>query len=76
MNIKGIEDLAIANALYRPGAMPYIDNFCNRRNGKESFEFLHPDLECILKNTYGIIVFQEQLLLKLVGLQRYTILIC
>lgn len=62
MNVKGIEDLAIANALYRPGAMPYIDNFCNRRNGKESFEFLHPDLENILKNTYGIIVFQEQLI--------------
>lgn len=62
MDVRGIEDLAVANALYRPGAMSYIDNFCDRRKGKEEFEFLHPDLENILKNTYGIIVFQEQLI--------------
>ena len=62
MDVRGIEDLAIANALYRPGAMSYIDNFCNRRKGKEKFEYLHPDLEGILKNTYGILVFQEQLI--------------
>ena len=51
MDVSGIEDLAVANALYRPGAMSYIDNFCDRRKGKEKFEFLHPDLESILKNT-------------------------
>ena len=62
MDIRGIEDLSVANALYRPGAMAYIDNFCDRRKGKEVFEYLHPDLEAILKNTYGIIVFQEQLI--------------
>lgn len=62
MNVQGIEDLSIANALYRPGAMAYIDNFCRRRRGEEPFEYLHPDLEDILKNTYGIIVFQEQLI--------------
>lgn len=62
MNVQGIEDLSIANALYRPGAMAYIDNFCRRRKGEESFEYLHPDLEPILKNTYGIMVFQEQLI--------------
>lgn len=62
MDVRGIEDLAVANALFRPGAMSYIDNFCNRRKGKETFEYLHPDLEPILKNTYGIIVFQEQLI--------------
>lgn len=62
MNISGIDDLSIANALFRPGSMRYIDNFCKRRNGEESFEYLHPDLEPILKNTYGIIVFQEQLI--------------
>jgi DNA polymerase-3 subunit alpha len=62
MDVRGIEDLAIANALYRPGAMAYIDNFCRRRKGFEEFEYLHPDLEPILKNTYGIIVFQEQLI--------------
>lgn len=62
MNVRGIEDLSIANALYRPGSMAYIDNFCKRRIGAERFEYLHPDLEPILKNTYGIIVFQEQLI--------------
>ena len=62
MNVSGIDDLSIANALFRPGAMAYIDNFCNRRNGAEKFEYLHEDLEPILKNTYGIIVFQEQLI--------------
>ena len=62
MGIKGIESLSIANALYRPGAMAYIDNYCNRRAGLEPVEYLHSDLEPILNNTYGIIVFQEQLI--------------
>ena len=62
MDVRGIEDLSIANALYRPGAMQYIDMFCNRRQGKETVEYLHPDLEPILRNTYGILVFQEQLI--------------
>jgi len=62
MNVSGIEDLSIANALFRPGAIGYIDNFCKRRNGEETFEYLHPDLEAILKNTCGIMVFQEQLI--------------
>src|SRR5690606_24198863 len=62
MGVRGIEDLSIANALYRPGAMAYIDNFCKRRKGEESFEYLHPDLEPILNTTYGIMVFQEQLI--------------
>jgi DNA polymerase-3 subunit alpha len=62
MNVCGIDDLSIANALFRPGAMSYIDSFCNRRNGIEDFQFLHSDLEQILNGTYGIIVFQEQLI--------------
>jgi len=57
-----IDDLAIANALFRPGSMKYIDNYINRKHGIESFEYLHPDLEPILKPTYGIIIFQEQLI--------------
>lgn len=62
MNISGIDDLSAANALFRPGSLQYIDNYCRRKAGKEQFEYLHPDLEPILKNTYGIIVFQEQLI--------------
>lgn len=62
MNVSGIEDISVANALFRPGSMQYIDNFCERKAGREAFEYLHPDLEPILRNTYGIIVFQEQLI--------------
>lgn len=42
--------------------MKYIDNYANRRKGAEEYEFLHSDLEPILKDSYGIIVFQEQLI--------------
>ena len=59
---NSIYDLTVANALYRPGSMKYIDNYANRRKGLEDYEFLHPDLEPILKDSYGIIVFQEQLI--------------
>lgn len=62
MNVSGIDDLSVANALFRPGSMAYIDNYCNRKKGLEKFEYLHPDLENILSSTYGIIVFQEQLI--------------
>lgn len=62
MNIGGIEDISVANALFRPGSLQYIDNYCRRKAGEEKFEYLHPDLEPILRNTYGIIVFQEQLI--------------
>ena len=62
MDVSGIEDLSAANALFRPGSLQYIDNYCRRKAGEEQFEYLHPDLEPILKNTYGIIVFQEQLI--------------
>ena len=59
---KNINDLIVANALYRPGSMKFIDNYANRKKGTEEFEYLHKDLEPILKNSYGIIVFQEQLI--------------
>lgn len=65
--LKNIEcnsllDITVANALYRPGSMAYIDNYANRRKGIEEYEFLHEDLREILKSTYSIIVFQEQLI--------------
>lgn len=59
---NSIYDLTVANALFRPGSIKYIDNYADRRKGLESYEFLHPDLEPILKDSYGIIVFQEQLI--------------
>lgn len=57
-----IKDLAAMNALYRPGPMDYIDSFIARKFGKEPVEYLHPLLEPILKETYGIIVYQEQVI--------------
>lgn len=76
MNISGINDISIANALFRPGAIAYIDNFCNRKNKSEKFSYLHPDLENILKPTYGIIIFQEQLIEigRLAGLKNPDLL--
>ena len=55
-----IKDLAAMNALYRPGPMEFINDFIDRKHGRKSFTFLHPLLEPILKETYGIIVYQEQ----------------
>lgn len=59
---NSLNDLFVANALYRPGSMKFIENYARRKRGEEEFEYLHPDLEDILGNTYGIIVFQEQLI--------------
>ena len=62
MQCNRMDELSAANALYRPGSKQYIPNYVNRKNGLETIEYLHPDLEPILKNSYGIIVFQEQLI--------------
>jgi DNA polymerase-3 subunit alpha len=48
------------NALYRPGPMQFIDSFVNRKHGREKTEYGHPLLESILKETYGYMVYQEQ----------------
>ncbi len=57
-----IEDLIAMNALYRPGPMSMIDEFIDRKYGRHKIEYLHPKLEPILKETYGIIVYQEQVM--------------
>ena len=57
-----IEDLIAMNALYRPGPMENIDNFISRKHGKKKIVYPHPLMEPILKETYGIIVYQEQVM--------------
>ena len=57
-----LEDLVAMNALYRPGPMEYIDSFIRRKHGREKITYLHPSLEPILQTTYGIIVYQEQVI--------------
>lgn len=55
-------DLIAMNALYRPGPMDMIDDYIARKHGKAKVEYLHPSLEPILNDTYGIIVYQEQVM--------------
>ncbi|MGA9120506.1 MAG: DNA polymerase III subunit alpha [Bacteroidota bacterium] len=57
-----ISDLVAMNALYRPGPMEMIEDFINRKHGREKISYLHPALETILKETYGVIVYQEQVM--------------
>jgi len=57
-----IEDLIAANALYRPGPMELIPLYCNRKHGKERVPEVHPIMDAILKETYGIMVYQEQVM--------------
>ena len=54
------EDIIAMVALYRPGPMQFIDSFIKRKHGEEEITYLHPGMENSLKNTYGILVYQEQ----------------
>ncbi|WP_321387600.1 DNA polymerase III subunit alpha [uncultured Enterococcus sp.] len=57
-----IEDIAAVNALYRPGPMQNIDLFIRRKKGLEAIDYPDPSLQSILENTYGVIVYQEQIM--------------
>ncbi len=57
-----IEDLIAMNALYRPGPMSNIDDFIDCKYGRKKIEYMHPLLAPILEETYGIIVYQEQVM--------------
>ena len=59
---QSIEDLMQMTALYRPGPMANIPEFIARKQGRKSIKYLHPSLETILQETYGIIVYQEQVM--------------
>lgn len=59
---NSFEDIFAAIALFRPGPASNIDTFIRRKEGKEKVTYLDPSLEPILKNTYGIIVYQEQIM--------------
>ncbi len=59
---NSISDLTAMNALYRPGPMENIGDFIKRKHGQAKIEYLHPKLEETLKETYGVIVYQEQVM--------------
>ncbi|HTM94582.1 MAG TPA: DNA polymerase III subunit alpha, partial [Croceibacterium sp.] len=67
------EDIIALNALYRPGPMDNIPLFGRRKNGQESIEYPHPKLEGILAETYGIFVYQEQVMQAAQVLAGYTL---
>lgn len=56
------EDIIAVVALYRPGPMDNIPSFIERKNGREDIAYMHPVLEPILKETYGIMIYQEQVM--------------
>jgi len=57
-----IEDIIALISLYRPGPMKNIDTYVERKSGRAAPDYLHPDLEPVLKETYGVIIYQEQVM--------------
>ena len=66
------EDLIAMNALYRPGPMDYIPSFVARKQGKEKIEYDLPEMEEYLQDTYGVTVYQEQVMLLSQKLAGFT----
>ncbi|MEX1012911.1 MAG: DNA polymerase III subunit alpha [Waddliaceae bacterium] len=62
LHLDRFEEIIAVTSLYRPGPMDMIPSFINRKHGKESIEYDHPWLEEILSETYGIMVYQEQVM--------------
>ncbi|CRI45028.1 DNA polymerase III subunit alpha [Chlamydia pneumoniae] len=67
------EEIIAMGALYRPGPMDMIPSFINRKHGKEIIEYDHPLMESILKETYGIMVYQEQVMQIAGALASYSL---
>jgi DNA polymerase-3 subunit alpha len=67
------EDIIALVALYRPGPMANIPTYCARKHGDEESEYLHPILEPILKETFGVIIYQEQVMQIAQQMAGYTL---
>jgi len=67
------EDIIAMVALYRPGPMDNIPTYINRKHGEEPVDYLHPMLEPILKETYGVIIYQEQVIQIAQAMGGYTL---
>jgi DNA polymerase III subunit alpha len=68
-----IAELAAMVALYRPGPMQHIPTFCRAKHGLEEIRYPHPDLASVLDETYGVIVYQDQVLLIARQFAGYTL---
>ena len=73
LHIDKFEEIIAVGALYRPGPMEMIPSFCNRKHGKESIEIDHPLMGDILAETYGIMVYQEQVMQIASRLAKYSL---
>lgn len=62
LKANNFNDIVAAIALYRPGPMDSIPEYIRRKNGRVKIDYIHPGLEDILKETYGIIIYQEQIM--------------
>ncbi len=67
------EDIIALVALYRPGPMANIPTYCLRKHGTEQPDYIHPKLETVLKETFGVIVYQEQVMQAAQLLAGYTL---
>jgi DNA polymerase-3 subunit alpha len=67
------EDIMAINALYRPGPMDMIPDYTKRKHGQAKVEYLFPELEDVLKETYGIIIYQEQVQLIASKIASYSL---
>ena len=70
---NSFEDVVAVNALYRPGPMEQIDTFIRRKNGEEPIKYPHDDLKDILGITYGVMVYQEQVMQVASIMAGYTL---
>lgn len=70
---ESVKELSAMVALYRPGPMQHIPRFCRAKHGLEEIQFPHPDLAEILDETYGVIVYQDQVLLIAQKFAGYTL---
>ncbi len=68
-----LEDIIAVVALYRPGPMDNIPSYIARKKGDEVVDYMHPDLEPILKETYGIMIYQEQVMQAAQALAGYSL---
>jgi len=72
MQPTGFEDIVVVISLYRPGPMQFIPDYVARKHGREEVSYVHPKLEPILRETYGICVYQEQIIRTLTELAGYS----
>lgn len=73
LHLDKFEEIIAVGALYRPGPMDMIPSFINRKHGREAIENDHPWMQEILSETYGIMVYQEQVMQIASKLARYTL---